>query len=596
MSDTLSVDAEENIAPELNQMRLKLGNVCVDLNSLKCHMEEEFLEIGSSLRDFNSRTGEMSRISSSVARLLMADEIVSSTTEFDKISDMVNAYLKRAETETKKYGRKLQSILKTIIRANKPLGDLKDIAKLLKILGVSTRIVTAKLSRHDKSFIALTENIKNLSNMINSRSSDILSRLKSLTNRTHETIGTLESLAERQRKLFVNVRENINKGRQSLVNISNKCSGLAETTAVVTEKSGEISAGINDITVSMQLHDIKGQEVEQAKNEIDKVCRTISGDEAANIDHLMHVCSFQQQNLASIRSDLISAVNVILGNLNGIARNVVDISAEISQIAGSVCADFSHFWNDMEQVMTSLTSSIQEDTNTSCKLSETMVTVAGTVGETSQFVGDIDVIGSDLKLIAQNTRIKAAHLGNRGAELSILAKRMGELPKLANEQTRIISEILNKVSLEAQEIFEREEANPNIMNSGLDEMAFHLVDIVDPLRQIDEKINVLLERMDGDSSSLADAIKDSVNRVSLKDGIFELIGSSESTLEKIEFKARILACRKAEKVKTAVYQASAETRGSKIVNISEYNSRTGNRKEKISERKTGEFGENVELF
>ena len=65
-----------------------------------------------------------------------------------------------------------------------------------------------------------------------------------------------------------------------------------------------------------------------------------------------------------------------------------------------------------------------------------------TVGEIATFVGDIEKIGEEIKLIALNAQIKSAYTGDEGAALGVLAEAIQRLSIDAIDHTGAVSAYL----------------------------------------------------------------------------------------------------------------------------------------------------------
>jgi methyl-accepting chemotaxis protein len=82
-------------------------------------------------------------------------------------------------------------------------------------------------------------------------------------------------------------------------------------------------------------------------------------------------------------------------------------------------------------------------------------TVVSTTKKMSVFIKDIEQIGDDVELVAQNAQIKAAHIGYEGKPLGILAETAQQLSTDARDLTTSISGILKKVASYSGELFAR---------------------------------------------------------------------------------------------------------------------------------------------
>ena len=78
-------------------------------------------------------------------------------------------------------------------------------------------------------------------------------------------------------------------------------------------------------------------------------------------------------------------------------------------------------------------------------ITTTMQDVAATVQQITGFVEDIEFIGSEIDLIALNSQIKAAHTGQEGAALGVLAEAIKRLSDEAVRQTEAVTATLTVI-------------------------------------------------------------------------------------------------------------------------------------------------------
>ncbi|MDH3975005.1 MAG: methyl-accepting chemotaxis protein [Deltaproteobacteria bacterium] len=556
-----------------------------DLESVNGKTEVEFLSIGSNLNDFYSRVTEISTTASSSAELILGKEIARAIGDFQGLQDRVSGYLNRIKTEMDHCMVKLRDILKMIKSIKNPGKDLKEIAQMLQMLAISTRIVTVKLSRRDSSFNALADNIKSMSKLINSKSSDILEQAKSLSYLVNNAITTLRSLEDRQAVLAGDILNNTSLGLGAVKNMKNKSTDAAGITNVISGRSSEISGNLSEIMVSLQFHDITHQKIDQASGALKSLKEMLKKEDAEagddkrleSLSQVLGNCRLLKSDILSVKSELVTAVDDIINNLRGIARNVAHLSSDIGNAAGAVSEDYSAFWLEMDQVMSSFTTSIREDADTSGKLSEVMSSVAGTVSNISLYVSDIEEIGSDIRLIAFNARIKAAHVGKEGASVGLLAEKIQKLSVDAAIKTSIILKTLKGISTYAKELSAYEASGTKIEEVGLDDVVSRLIDILNPLHMVDDKIISHLNTMDTNSNELVKDIDTLIGGITVHDKSSRILGSVVEDIDDIEMKI-VGSCP-----------------GVEALPVSELAAEKGKEKE---EEKGGEngLGENIELF
>lgn len=533
----------ESMSISLPQLKKQVNGLAGLLEGLNSKTEEEFLAIGSNINSFYSQIADISKNASSSADLILGKEIARAIGDFNDLQGKVDRYLGSIKAEMGHCMGKLREILKMIVSINKPSRDLKDLAQMLQMLAVSTRIVTVNLSSRDAGFSALSDNIKSMSRLINVKSTDILKQTKSLGHMVNNAITTLRKLEDRQSILASEILINTSLGLSAITNMKNKSNDAAGITNLISKRSDEISGNISEIMISLQFHDITRQKIDQSVN----IMRS-SIDDSLNekpeltedenkITDILGSCLSLKSDLDSVKDELLNAVNSIIGNMDGIARNITNLSSEIGDTAGAVSEDYSDFWLEMDQVMSSFTTSIREDADTSGKLSEVMGSLAGTVSNMSHYASDIEAIGSDVKLIAFNARIKAAHVGLEGASVGLLAEKIQKLSVDATLKTASILTTLTKISSYANELSAYETSATKIEDVGLDDVVSRLIDILNPLHMVDDKIISYLNSMDRDSNNLAKDIKALIAGVTVHDKASNVLDGVIAELEEVEAQA-----------------------------------------------------------
>ena len=475
----------------------------------------------------------------------MGREIARAIDDFRHLQERVNLYLGRVEAEMTQCKKKLRQILAMINSTNRPLSELKEISRRLQMLAITTRIVTVRLGRRNAGFDSLADNIKGMSKLIHSKSSHIFVQSRSLGNLINNAISAVQELEDRQGGLATEILSNTMLGLGAIKNMKERSSGAAGIAKIISDMSNDASGKLSDIMVSLQFHDITHQKIARSIEELKAASAALrQGGETDSTLPLpkggksrfgnFNTYKLLGAELGAERDALVRAVKGIIVNLRGIAKNVLELSSEIEKTAGAVSADYSSFWSEMDQVMASFTSSIREDADTSGKLSEVMHSVAGTVSNMSEFVSDIEGIGSDIRLIAYNARIKAAHIGEKGASAGLIAEKIQKLSLDAGEKTRTILETLNRVYGFAKELSSYEDSGAKIEEVGLDDVVTRLVDILNPIHMVDDKIISHLNMMDKDSNRLVEDINRLIGGITVHDEVETLINEVISALEGME--------------------------------------------------------------
>ncbi|TVM28184.1 methyl-accepting chemotaxis protein, partial [Oceanidesulfovibrio marinus] len=103
------------------------------------------------------------------------------------------------------------------------------------------------------------------------------------------------------------------------------------------------------------------------------------------------------------------------------------------------------------------------------------------------FLEDIEEVGSEIELISLNASVKAAHTGEKGKALGVLASSIQQLSQQAGGRTESVKDIRGSIGEASNHLKSNDEA---CMDSS------HVTDIVTILEQILEGIRRIDEEVD----------------------------------------------------------------------------------------------------
>ena len=198
-----------------------------DLESLGKSTEGEFLSIGEKLQDFYQRAGDISKISSTVARLMSGEELGTAIDGFHNVVDR----MKRLEGESRRNAKTLGDVLENLARLNRQVDGFGKTIQHLRVLCVSTRIENARLVDRDTGFEALADEVGKLSLEIEKRCFQLLASSDSLSQLIGQILAKVLDLETTQQ---TQARIVFDKTMSSLESLLEK-HGLSATVA------GEIS-------------------------------------------------------------------------------------------------------------------------------------------------------------------------------------------------------------------------------------------------------------------------------------------------------------------------------------------------------------------
>ncbi|KAF0215131.1 MAG: methyl-accepting chemotaxis sensory [Geobacteraceae bacterium] len=525
----------------------RLARLSAELRTIAGSTETEFLGIGAGLHDFYQRAGEISRMSSDVVSRFAGDEVNGAINGLKEILDHMCDYLNHAEHETAQSTGTLGRMNELLSKVTEPLAGFRKLNKVLRMLGTSTKIESARLGQRAAGFDTLAEDVAHLAVQVNEKSGTILEQKEELSAVIRQTLSRILAMEDEQRD---HVRMILDKTRQSLAtlcDINSRCSAVA---ADISDASAEVSQNISEVVTSMQFHDIVRQQIEHVQETLDELCgklnemsvhkEELKSDISDRIGETGYVCELQAAQLRHACDELMSAVESIIGNLQGIASKEVHMSDETHGMAGVADEAGSSFFTEMESDLSLVTSVLGESLETNRKMSSAMNTVAGTVGEIVRFVGDIENIGEEIELIALNAQIKAARTGTDGAALGVLAEAIQRLSLDTLLHTSGISETLTGITEITESLYAGVEKEAAVLESEVLGMANELGDLLRPLRKVNEALGALLIRMDESVRDLSADIGRTTSGITVHRKVVQVLDSVVDALNEIVAEAHAL--------------------------------------------------------
>lgn len=428
------------------------------IRQLAENSEEQFLDTGSKLQSFLTKSKDLSKAASNTAESISDIILKKSITEINLLLGQFGQSLTESVDEIGTDKEELLSILSNVAHIIEGLEGFRKIVKHLRMLGISTKIESARLGDDDKGFNTLAENVEKLSNMISEKATAIHSKAALLQMEVIKTTKELEKLETSQKQqanvLVTNTTQTIGRLEKTYRDSSLKIDEIAKS-------SGEVSKNIGGIVTSIQFHDITRQQMEhvnealeEAYNLIDwtQVSGIIDDDMEDKLAAIYNVCELQTFQFSNAITEFTEAIGNIIEKLSNVESNVTDIFSNMlhlfSEEGKTEKSSIGSVKNELDDILKGL----KRNDEVSEQLSSSIKSVIEIVEDLSKYVLQIEEIGTEIEIIALNARIKAAHTGLNGLSLGVLAEEIQNLSIDAKAQTVSTTKILNEISVVSQKL------------------------------------------------------------------------------------------------------------------------------------------------
>lgn len=445
MADTIQLAAAKGM---LRQCRTSLDSAGRGLSGAVKAREQDFLDLGEALYDLQGNCEDIAK---------NAQELVSCTSAQD-MHDRLHALSAELEGLTNQAARaagrqsldEIDAVVAIVDELSAILSEFSKIVKHLSMLGIATRIESARLGADGRGFTTLADDVEKLANQIVSHCAGIAGRIEilrghvgSARQRNMAILGTQEQCHEViLRELGANIK--------ALAEVA-ACS--VDISQDLSRSAADIAADIGQAVRSMQFHDIVRQQIEHAEQALGETAAMLAAETetASDSPALLELAAFtadvltlQSSQIQSADNHFIRAAETLRTSLGSIAGRIRAMGDSIAGLAGDDVADTP--LARLEAGVATVKAELGDFAAEGEALGHNMDSVAETVSGMSGAIEAIEEVGAEIELIAINASIKAAHTGSAGAALGVLALAIQRLSADARRQTDAVARILGKIT------------------------------------------------------------------------------------------------------------------------------------------------------
>ena len=522
-----------------------------ELGKLASGTEGEFLSIGERLQNFYLQARDLSEKSSLVASRMGGEDMALASEKLHRIFNQI----KNLDEKSSKGTEILGTILNEFEEMNRWIDDFTQIVRNLRVICSFIKIENARIICNDSGFDTLSDDIEKLALNIESKSGDIIGQSGYLTSLVRKNFENMHIFDSRQRGRAGMILDSTAKNLDSMQ--AEREFSLANLRDI-SKQWDQITRSIGEIVSSMQFHDITRQRIEHVRDNLKETTEELKREEGRKNagKSLLSIIALLHKNSGSESGDrlrymtksiqtwevgraqldhagreVLSAVERIMENLHLIACRVEEMSEKTRMLAGSTDDSANSFLARLEDSFSFLSASVTEYVRINGELSESVQQVAGAVGSFSAFMNDIQKIGIEMKMIALNACVHAAHIGSQGMGLSVLAESITGLALDTSRHTDLIIEKLKFILLNADSLSTDVALKTTEHESGEDAVIHDLAEVSGRLRSVDEEIKPLLGHIYAAGQTLSEEVERTIAGIDVHNRIREGIARINKQME-----------------------------------------------------------------
>ena len=504
MSETNSQDLQDAAQEFLDRCLQELPGLAKSLTGVVGGREAVFLDLGSRMLHFQ----EVAEGLTAKAEELTAMASGGAVSEFaGQLEDKLRNMTTQCDVLTgSSIQERLVSVLEYVKRLQEQVQNFSRVIRRLEMLGISTRIESARLGAEGLGFHTLADDVQKLADRIVLYSEQIGEKSAHLTTLTSSALHHATAMRDMQKtcsqEIFTVLRANI-------VELEKLMESSRQASRAMEPRTREIAREFGEIVASLQFHDITRQQVEHVEEALQNVFHVaeeqgvdgqrLSAGEITGF--VADVCELQASQLDNAANRMVQAVERIRDSLVQVAGGVDELAAMAGSIGREEATGGDFALSRIRDGITHTVDTMQRMESQGASMAEVMVSVADTVAEMDAFVEDIENVGAEIELIAINASIKAARTGEKGRALGVLATSIQMLSKEAGAMTDTVAGILRNIAETSASL--KLDTNQYLDAARVESSVQELMTLLASLQQADSDVSSLFSLLDNESGELS---------------------------------------------------------------------------------------------
>ena len=541
ISGSDGINAQGDLSPERTISNRELARSITDvlrgLEQLIHQRENDFLQLGEAVMGFSEQSRSLSEKAMRLSRLVSAQSLEGSVAilsgQIQEILSVCNlGTTSQCLHDIDRLRRSVQSLSDRFV-------DFRKMVRNLQMLGIATRIESARMGDLGTGFANLSAEVDKLASTIVSKVGTIQDRTKRLEQVVQEVRSNARSILEDQARCSEGLRVDIEKSFQSLTRITQNADLF---TARLLEKAQQIASSLSRIVSSLQFHDIVRQQVEHITHSLEDMVGELHGgsgngagddgvEESTLLGWVKDVSRLNSAQLQNAGSRFQEAVEHIREGLRDIGSTTLEMSEEVDLLIRGESA----LGNDLLESLQGNTGAV---VTMLVRFAESMRSIAAlmkdlgvTVADMEGFLEGIEGVGEEIELIALNATISSAHTGDKGRPLSVLAEAIRQLSIQSRRDTALFTANLREITTYSEVL--RKRATELGAEVAMDRLIGSQRTLLAQISEMSRSFNSLLSEVREDGTALGRRLHAQADSVSLHREICPRLDTAARELEKL---------------------------------------------------------------
>jgi methyl-accepting chemotaxis protein len=499
------------------ELAAKLDYLLNQLQQFLDISENDFLVIGGKLRDYQGLCNKINNLAKNIIQTIGTEILSSGITELGFLMNTIGEHLTNSAQSIEKEKNELLKIQNKLSCIEDNLDGFDKIVKTLRMLGISSKIESARLNLMDGGFFLLAETVEKMSIEIGERKLSIKVKSRHLVQQVTKSFGDILGLETEQQKQNKKFKNSAASSLESFKQKNLVCvNAIGEMNIVGTN----LTEYLRNIVEAVQFHDITRQQLQHVCEVIVELVQKVNDDNNYNdnelFSHVYDNSQLQASQLYNTLQDFTKSVMSIIDSLKEVESGTHQLFDLSRKIIGFESSQNKMNHNLFEQELIFITDSLQKSLLIDQNLDTSISDILSVVTDLVKQIETIEEVGDEIELIALNARVKAIHLGTDGEALSVLAEAIQKLSMDAKEQTVEIFELLKTVdnlsgNMRSEFTDARHQTSGILLQTTLEDMNR----LVASIKEVENNAMVEINKLDEIVNFFKDELQSTINNISI---------------------------------------------------------------------------------
>ncbi len=396
--------------------------------------EKGFLTVGSRLQAIQTST---KHISEKLAGLVNDYSEGGNTNALGELRNMTERSAKHLNSFND-YSTQAVSHLQNL---ESPLASLPDslqefdrLVSRLRKMGIIAHIEAARIGDGGVDFVRLAEAVSLLGEQITAKAKEVRAYIKGVTEVITLDKDKIEQMAGKHNDATMHVTDDMQSNLQVL---NEKHELYRQTTSGISSKSEDALRSIHVVVESIQYHDITRQQVEHVIEALQSI------QQQDSVLEVVPICEIQVAQIKRVGKEFDGAVFSIVNALGDLSNAVTMMLSEAEQMTNFTKDSGSTFFEHVERGFETVSATMMQDRQAVQDLTSSLHKISGNIREMKSFMDEMVDVGSEIELLALNSRVKAAKTGTEGATLGIIAE---SIQNLSTDTLQQVNEVIKQMA------------------------------------------------------------------------------------------------------------------------------------------------------